>query len=116
MLKVNFFIEFTDCFIWIFAFFIRTWTRLVIALMDVVKLFEPNVISLFDFLDIFFKFKELTIVFCGSIADDELCEVFGDEKLLFDYFIEGRFESSEFLYCLAIVFEDTPAYSFDRGL
>jgi hypothetical protein len=116
VLEVNFFIEFPHCLIWIFAFLIRTWTRLVIALIDVVKLLEPNVIALFDFLDILFKFKKLTIVFCGGIADDEFCEVFGDEKLLFDYFIEGRFESSQFLYCFAIVFEDTPAYSFDRGL
>lgn len=43
------------------------------------------------------------------------CEIFGYEKVLFYYFIEGWFESGKLLDCSSIILENASSYSLHRG-
>ena len=95
------------------SFFVRTRTWLNITFFFGIQLSEPNIISLPHLLNIFLQLLELLGIFARTVSNDMLCEVLGDEKLLFYYFIESCTETIVLSYCSPIILKNASSNSLD---
>lgn len=117
LVHVNFFIMFPDCFLLaVSSFIVRAGTRLNVAFLFGEELAEVDIIPLLNFFDILLEFFKLLVILNSTIADHMFCEIFGNEKILLNYFIEGSPKMAVLLDGPPIVLKYTFTNSFNGCL
>ena len=108
--------EFACSFLVVFESFLGAGTGLDIAFFFGVKLLEPDVLPLLNFLNILLNGVELLFIFVVTIVNHKLCKILGNEKLLLYLFIECETKAIVFFDCTTIVPKGTAARFLYRCL